>query len=75
MLWPKKNSYKEFHNEQKFLRLEIPPPPPITFLVVRPLLPRKASSLVVWSSLVGLRERLKRRRKREAHHLSYCCGV
>ena len=64
MLWPQKNSYKEFHNEQKFLRLEI-----------RPLLPRKASSLVVWSSLVGLRERLKRRRKREAHHLSYCCGV
>ena len=64
MLWPKKNSYKEFHNEQKFLRLEI-----------RPLLPRKASSLVVWSSLVGLRERWKRRRKREAHHLSYCCGV
>ena len=27
MLWPKKKSYKEFHNEQKFLRLEIPPPP------------------------------------------------
>ena len=74
MLWPKKNSYKEFHNEQKFLRREIPPPP-ITFLMVRPLLPRKASSLVVWSSLVGLRERLKRRRKREAHHLSHCCGV
>ena len=33
MLWPKKNSYKEFDNEKKFLRLEnSPPPPPITFL-------------------------------------------
>ena len=39
MLWPKKNSYKEFYNEKKFLRLENSPspPPPITFLMVRPL--------------------------------------
>ena len=38
MLWPKKNSYKEFYNEKKFLRLEnSPPPPPIFFLMVRPL--------------------------------------
>ena len=39
MVWPKKNSYKEFANEKKFLRLENspPPPPPITFLMVRPL--------------------------------------
>ena len=39
MLWSKKNSYKEFDNEKKFLRLEnsFPPPPPITFLMVRPL--------------------------------------
>ena len=36
MLWPKKNSYKEFHNQKKFLRLENSPPP-ITFLMVRPL--------------------------------------
>ena len=36
MLWPKKNSYKEFGNEKKFLRLENSPPP-ITFLMVRPL--------------------------------------
>ena len=28
MLWPKKNSYKEFYNEKKFLRLENAPPPP-----------------------------------------------
>ena len=35
MLWPKKNSYKEYDNEKKFLRLENPPP--ITFLMVRPL--------------------------------------
>ena len=37
MLWPKKNSYKEFDNEKKFLRLKNSPPPPITFLMVRPL--------------------------------------
>ena len=38
MLRPKKNSYKEFDNEKKFLRLKnSPPPPPITFLMVRPL--------------------------------------
>ena len=28
MLWPKKDSYKEFDNEKKFLRLENSPPPP-----------------------------------------------
>ena len=28
MLWPKKNSYKKFDNEKKFLRLENSPPPP-----------------------------------------------
>ena len=27
MLWPKKNSYKEFGNEKKFLRLENSPSP------------------------------------------------
>ena len=27
MLWAKKNSYKEFDNEKKFLRLENSPPP------------------------------------------------
>ena len=35
MLWPKKNSYKEFEDEQKFLRLDNsppqPPPPPNNF--------------------------------------------
>ena len=31
MQWPKKNSYKEYDNEKKFLRLEnSPPPTPIT---------------------------------------------
>ena len=42
MLWPKKYSFKEFANEKKFLRLEnsplAPPPPPITFLMVGPLI-------------------------------------
>ena len=45
MLWPNKNSYKEFYNEKKFLRLENSPPPPPpspppkkkTLLMVRPL--------------------------------------
>ena len=41
MLWSKKNSYKEFDNEKKFLRLENSPPP-ITFLMVRPLRTRQA---------------------------------
>ena len=38
MLRPKKNPYKEFDNENKFLRLNNSPPPtppPITFLMVR----------------------------------------
>ena len=39
MLWPKKNSYKEFDNEKEFLRLEnsLPPPPGIIVLMVSPL--------------------------------------
>ena len=37
MQGPEKNSYKEFDNKKKFLQLEnSPPPPPITFLMVRP---------------------------------------
>ena len=36
MLWPKKNSYKEFDNEKNSCRLKIPLPP-ITFLMVRSL--------------------------------------
>ena len=35
MLWPKKNSYKEFDNEKKFLQLENSTPPK-TFLMARP---------------------------------------
>ena len=31
MLWPKKNSYKEFDNKKKFLRLENSPPPSHNF--------------------------------------------
>ena len=34
----KKYSCKEFDNEEKFLLLENSPPPPKTFLMVRPLL-------------------------------------
>ena len=38
MQGPGKNSYKELDNEKKFLRLENSPPPPITFLMVRPVI-------------------------------------
>ena len=31
MLWPKKNSYKEFDNEKKFLQLKNCPPTPHNF--------------------------------------------
>ena len=34
MLWPKKNSYKEFDNEKEFLRLENSQHPPGKFLLV-----------------------------------------
>ena len=38
MLWPKKNSFKEFDNEKKkSCGSKIPLPRPITFLMVRPL--------------------------------------
>ena len=39
MLWPKKNSYKEFDDEKKIpAARKLPtPPPPITFLMVRSL--------------------------------------
>ena len=37
MLTPKKYSYKEFDNEKNSCGLKIPhPPPPVTFLMVRP---------------------------------------
>ena len=40
MLWPKKNSYKEFDNEKNSCGSKIPLPPPLmTFLMVRPLVP------------------------------------
>ena len=37
MLWPKKNSYKEFDNEKNSCGSKIPLSPAITFLMVRPL--------------------------------------
>ena len=39
MLWPKKNSFKEFDNEKKIRGARKFPslPPPITFLMARPL--------------------------------------
>ena len=36
MLWPKKKSYKESGNEKKIPAARKSPPPPITFLMVRP---------------------------------------
>ena len=40
MLWAKKNSYKEFDNEKNSCGSKIPLPP-ITFLMVRPVLHNK----------------------------------
>ena len=39
MQGPEKNSYKEFYNEKNSCgsRIPLPPPPPITFRMVRPL--------------------------------------
>ena len=47
MLWPKKNSIKEFDNKKKFLRLENSPPP-ITFLMIRPLSIKRVVSVGGW---------------------------
>ena len=48
MLWPKKNSYKEFDNEKKFLRLEnSPPPPPHNFSNGPSLITPKAHFLIL----------------------------
>ena len=56
MLWPKKHSYKEFHNEKKFLQLENSPspPPPITFLMVRPLITNAYVNRTYTSGLVNI---------------------
>ena len=44
MLWPKRNSYKEFDNEKNSCGLKIPhPPPSINFLMVRS---KKATGLI-----------------------------
>ena len=46
MLWPKRNSYKECDNEKNSCGSNIPhhpPPPLITFLMVRP---KKATGLI-----------------------------
>ena len=47
MLWPKKNSYKEFDNEKKFLRLENSPPPPHNFSNGRSLTPGSGHALML----------------------------
>ena len=49
MLWPKRNSYEEFDNEKKFLRLENSPPPPPNNLSNGP-------SLSQWKITLGKEE-------------------
>ena len=54
MLWAKKNSYKEFDKEKKFLRLKNSPASSITFLMIRPLFcfeDTKNSGLLIFNSL------------------------
>ena len=54
MLWPKTNSYEEFDNEKKFLRLEnSPPPPPPNNLSNGP-------SLSQWKITLGKEETYRR---------------
>ena len=46
MLWPKKNSYKEFDNEKEFLRLENSQhPPPENFCLWNP----KCGKIFLWN--------------------------
>ena len=58
MQGPEKNSYNEFDNEKKFLRLESSPPPPLTFLMVRPLLIIKNSQQARNDNLSGMTDSL-----------------
>ena len=67
MLRPKKNSCKEFDNEKKFLQLENSPPPPITFLMVRPLAGEKATYLKCGRFDVAC----SRRKLRSRHYLYF----
>ena len=54
MLWPKKDSYQEFDNEKKILRLENSSSPhPISFLMVHPLVQEKTKSQVPLGPLSG----------------------
>ena len=53
MLWPKTNSYEEFDNEKKFLRLENSPPPPPNNLSNGP-------SLSQWKITLGKEETYRR---------------
>ena len=58
MLWPKKNSYKEFDDEKKFLRLENSPPPPHNFSngpSLRRFCATWPRSLVIWRRVLTLR--------------------
>ena len=61
MLWRKKSSFKEFDNEQKlFVTRKFPtPPPPITFLMVRPLHHVETATVFfvcfVWMSEINIR--------------------
>jgi len=52
MLWPKKNSYKEFDNEKKFLRLENSPTPNQWSV---PKLTRSKKESVVYEALFYLK--------------------
>ena len=60
MLWRKKSLFKEFDNEQKlFVTRKFPTPPPITFLMVRPLHHVETATVFVvcfvWMSEINIR--------------------
>ena len=61
MLWPKKNSYKEFDNEKKFLRLENSPTPTphnLSSSFVNDQLKRKSASFLLLACAYWLHSKL-----------------
>ena len=80
MLWPKKNSFKEFDNGKKFLRRENSPPPPhpppINFLMARPLHHVKTATVFLFVLMLLLlllfSISLKLQNVKDKHNV-FCC--
>ena len=53
MQGPEKNSYKEFDNEKKFLRLENSPPPPYNFSNGPSLIARRLELIIIVITIIN----------------------